>query len=139
MAESISFDTGLKEFDLNGGVTVRFNPTSVRFAERTYDAFDRIDKCYESYQGKISGVDDAKAFDIARDCESEILSILNELFGTDLSGLFEEIGPIDIANGLPVWLNLMLAVIDTLDSAFAEEKKKTNPRIKKYTEKYRRK
>ena len=43
-----------------------------------------------------------------------------------------------IADGLPIWANLMLAIIDEFDASFVAEKKKTNPRIQKYTKKYQR-
>ena len=38
----------------------------------------------------------------------------------------------------PVWCNLMLAVMDEIDTTFSREQKATNPRIAKYTEKYHR-
>lgn len=41
-----------------------------------------------------------------------------------------------LANGLAVWCNLMLAVMDEVDSTYAREQKATNPRIAKYTAKY---
>ena len=39
---------------------------------------------------------------------------------------------------LDVWTNFLLALMDETDSAFAREQKATNPRIQKYTAKYRR-
>ena len=41
-----------------------------------------------------------------------------------------------LANGLPVWCNLMLAVMDEIDSSFAREQKATNPKLQKYLNKY---
>ena len=41
-----------------------------------------------------------------------------------------------LADGLPVWANLIMAIIDTFDDEFAQEKKKKNPRLAKYTAKY---
>ena len=43
-----------------------------------------------------------------------------------------------MADGLPVWCNLMLAVMDEIDTTFAREQKATNARITKYTKKYNR-
>ena len=43
-----------------------------------------------------------------------------------------------MADGLPVWCNLMLAVMDEIDTSFAREQKRMNPRIAKYTAKYHR-
>lgn len=41
-----------------------------------------------------------------------------------------------LANGLPVWCNLMLDVMDEIDSSFAREQKATNPKLQKYLNKY---
>ena len=41
-----------------------------------------------------------------------------------------------MADGFPIWANFMLAIIDQFEGEFAEQKKKTNPRIQKYTAKY---
>ena len=46
--------------------------------------------------------------------------------------------PYAMADGLHVWTNFLLALMDETDSAFAREQKATNPRIQKYTAKYRR-
>ena len=43
-----------------------------------------------------------------------------------------------MADGLHVWTNFLLALMDETDSAFAREQKATNPRIQEYTAKYRR-
>ena len=42
-----------------------------------------------------------------------------------------------LADGLPVWCNLMLAVIDQIDTTFSREQKRTNPRIAKYTDRWK--
>ena len=43
-----------------------------------------------------------------------------------------------LSDGLPVWANLMLTIMDEIDTTFAREQKATNPRISKYTKKYQR-
>ena len=51
--------------------------------------------------------------------------------------LFGTMNVYALADGLPVWCNLMLAVIDQIDTSFAAEQKKTNPRIAKYTDRWK--
>jgi hypothetical protein len=41
-----------------------------------------------------------------------------------------------MADGLPAWCNLMLAIMDEIDTGFTREQKLTNPRVSKYTAKY---
>ena len=45
--KSISFDTGINEYDLCGKVTVRFNPTDVGFLEKLSDSFAALDLIQE--------------------------------------------------------------------------------------------
>lgn len=42
-----------------------------------------------------------------------------------------------LADGLPVWMNLMLAVLDVVDAKLAQENERANPRLEKYLAKYR--
>ena len=41
-------------------------------------------------------------------------------------------------SGLPVWCNLLLALMDEMDAALVREQKASNPRLKKYLDKYQR-
>ena len=64
---------------------------------------------------------------------------INGILGADVCGpLFGGMNLYALADGLPVWCNLMLAIMDECDSAFSREQMRTNPRIKKYTAKYHR-
>ena len=42
-----------------------------------------------------------------------------------------------MADGLPVWCNLMLCLIDNMNDTFTAEKKKTNPKLQKYLAKFK--
>ena len=125
----IRFETGIKRFNLNGSAEVDFNPTDTEFARRIYETFDSLDKKQEHYKEevkKISGT--SQIFDFARERDAEMRSICDAVFGG--------MNVYALADGLPVWCNLMLAVMDELDSSFAREQKATNARIAKYTSKY---
>ena len=37
--KSLTFDNGIEEYDLDGKVTVKFNPTDVAFLEKLSDSF----------------------------------------------------------------------------------------------------
>lgn len=138
MADVIKFDNGLREYSLNDAVTVRFNPTDMNFIQRVYDAFESMDKRQEAYKAEVEKVDDRSLFDLANRYDAEVRSEINGIFDTDVcTPLFGSMSVNTLADGLPIWANFFFAIIDTFDGAFAEEKRKTNPRIKKYTEKYR--
>ena len=44
-----------------------------------------------------------------------------------------------MADGLPVWCNLMLAVLDIVKESFDREQKAIDPRVQRFLEKYRKK
>ena len=140
MANIISFDTGVKEFNINNAVTVWFNPTDLNFVERVFNGLEDLDKLYEKYQSEVDKVEDREVFDLARRIEADARGIINGIFGDDVCApLFGDMSINTISDSFPVWANFLLAVIEQFDDAFTEEKKKTNPRIKKYTAKYSKK
>ena len=78
-----------------------------------------------------------EVFETARKMDEEMREIINDVFGFDIcSTLFGEMNVYALADGLPVWANLMLAIMDEVDTTFAREQKATNPRVSKYTKKY---
>ena len=137
MADIISFDSGLKEFDVNGKVTVCFNPTDMTFIEKVYDLLERMDKRNEKFTAEVNQSDGKELFEISRRFDKEAREELNGLFGDDVcTPLFGTMALNTIADGLPVWANFIFAVIDLFDASITAERAKTNPRIKKYTDKY---
>lgn len=137
MAE-IKFETGLKSFDINGAYTVTFAPTDLAFIERVYTALENMDKKQDKYKELAEQASDRDVFDLARKRDSEAREEINAIFGADIcSAVFGSLNVFTVADGFPVWANFLLAIIDQLDGSFAEEKKKTNPRIAKYTAKYK--
>lgn len=138
MAE-IRFDTGLKTFDINGAYTVTFSPTDLNFIERVYTALDNMDKRQDGYKSVVDAATDKEVFQLAHKMDTEAREEINAIFGEDIcSAVFGSLNVFAVADGLPIWANFLLALIDQLDGAFAAEKKKTNPRIQKYTAKYKR-
>lgn len=139
--KELSFETGLVTYSLNGKCEVSFNPTDSNFVERLYAAFEELDKKQEAYKRELEQMSDKrKVFDCARERDAEMRGMLDGVFGAPVSdALFGEMNVYSVAGGLPVWCNLMLAVMEEIDTAFAREQKATNPRIAKYTAKYQKK
>jgi hypothetical protein len=136
--KELNFDSGLVAYSLNGKCEVSFNPTDSSFVERLYKSFEELDKKQEGYKASMEKMQDKKEiFDFARERDAEMRGILDTVFGVPVSdALFGDMNVYAIANGLPVWCNLMLAIMDEVDTAFAREQKAANPRIAKYTAKY---
>lgn len=139
--KELNFETGLVTYDLNGKCEVSFNPTDSNFVERLYTAFEELDKKQEGYKAQVDKMADKKEiFEFARERDAEMRTIIDGVFDAPVSdALFGGMNVYAVAGGLPVWCNLMLAVMDESDTTFAREQKSTNSRIAKYTAKYKRK
>ena len=138
--KELVFDTGLVTYSLNGKCEVSFNPTDSEFVERLFNAFDSLDKRQEKYREQIGKEpDNRKVFEISKAMDTEMRKIVDGVFGVSVcESVFGSMNVYSLAGGLPVWCNLLLAIMDEIDTSFAREQKATNARIKKYTEKYHR-
>lgn len=135
---TLNFETGLAAFSVNGRAEITFNPTDSNFVERLFNAFDTLDKKQEAYKEEVAKVGDKKeVFQIARRRDAEMRKLIDGVFETPVCGdIFGGMNVYAMADGLPVWCNFLLAVMDEIDTTFAKEQKATNPRIAKYTAKY---
>lgn len=138
MMKELNFDSGLVTYSLNGKCEVSFNPTDSNFVERLYSAFEELDKKQEGYKAQVEKMANKREiFDFARERDTEMRGIIDGVFEAPVSdAVFCGMNVYAVANGLPVWCNLMLAVMDEIDTTFAREQKATNPRLQKYLAKY---
>lgn len=134
----LNFDSGLVTFKINGCVEVTFNPADTAFVERLYKAFDDLESKQEKYKAEVEALsNNAEVFDYARERDAEMRKILDSLFEVPVcDSLFKGMSVYAIANGLPVWMNFLMAIIDEVEANYAREQKAQNPRIAKYTQKY---
>ena len=137
--KALQFDTGVVSYDLNGVIKIQFNPTDTVFIERLFNTFDALDKKQVAYEDEIKRTADKREiFKIARQRDAEMRQMVDEALGAPVcDALFGGLNVYALAGGLPVWANLLLAVMDEIDTAFAREQKLTDGRIRKYSEKYR--
>lgn len=137
MAE-LKFETGVVDFDVNKKTKISFNPTDSTFVEKLFNAFESLDKRQEAYKAEVERTANKREiFDTARKMDAEMRETIDGIFDHPVcADLFGPMNVYALANGLPVWCNFMLAVMDEVDTTFAREQKATNPRIQKYTAKY---
>lgn len=136
--KELNFESGLVSYSLNGKCEVSFNPTDSNFAERLFSAFEDLDKKQESYKAEIEKMANKREiFDFARERDAEMRDVIDGIFEAPVSeAVFGNMNVYALAGGLPVWSNLLLAIMDEIDTTFAREQKATNPRLAKYTAKY---
>lgn len=138
--KELQINTGVESYQINGQFAVTFNPTDSAFVERLFSAFDGLDSKQESYKAEIEKIGDRREiFAVARKRDEEMREMIDSVLGAGCcAAVFGDMNVYAMAEGLPVWANLLLAVIDEIDTTFAREQKATNPRIEKYLKKYHR-
>ena len=136
--KELNFESGLVTYSLNGKCEVSFNPTDSNFVERLYSAFEELDKKQEGYRSQVEKMANKREiFDFARERDAEMRGIIDGVFEAPVSdAVFGGMNVYAVAGGLPVWCNLMLAIMDEIDTTFSREQKATNPRMQKYLSKY---
>lgn len=135
---NLTIDTGVVEYTLNDKYTVVFNPTDLGFTERLYKTFEDLDKRHEAYKDKVSKTaKTTEIFDLAREMNAHMRQELDILLGDGMcDAVFGDTNVYAFAGGCPLWANLLLAIMDEVDNAYAREQKAVNPRIEKYMKKY---
>jgi hypothetical protein len=139
-SKKLSFADGLVSYDLNGKFELTFNPTDSAFVERLFNTFDALDKKQEEYRAEVEKADRREVFEIARKRDAEMRDMIDSALDAPVcDAVFGRMNVYALADGLPAWANLLLAIMDEIDTSFSREQKQTNIRIRKYSEKYKRK
>lgn len=135
--QELNISTGLVTYKVNGKLEVTLNPTDIAFVEKLYSVFEELDKKQEAYKAEINAADKREVFHVADRMDTELREMVNGAFGMDIcSAVFGNMSVCAMADGLPLWANLLLGFMDVVDDTFISEQKKTSTRITKYSSKY---
>ena len=134
---TLNFNTGVVKHSINGKYEVEFNPTDVFFGECLLSAFEELEKKQGNKQEALEKATPKEALSLARKWDGEMREVIDGVFGGPLcANVFGDTCVYALADGLPIWVNLLLCIMDEMDVAIVREKKATDPRIAKYTKKY---
>ena len=137
MAKTLSFDTGINEYDINGAVKVRFNPADEGFITKLYDTISSLEITQSEF---VNDTGDAREFfESFKSLDESMRATIDGLLGEGVSdAVFPNINCYALADGLPVWVNLLLAITDEIENALSEEQGKSDPRLSKISERNKR-
>lgn len=132
--------SGKREYNLGGKVTVEFSPTDMDFVERAMGVMRTAEENQKAISEELKNADADQVFAIARRRDGEMRDLVNGLFGVDVcTPLFGTMNSFAISDGLPLWANVVMAVLDECYDNVPEEEKAVRYRIDKYTKKYQKK
>ena len=117
--EQLNFDSGVKEYQINGKGVLRFNPGDPNVYARFMDSMDEIQKVEKEMVAKAdalnrdSAIAGEKVLSIMRETDQKMKSILNGIFGheNDFDKILENVNLMAVAsNGERVITNLIAAL-----------------------------
>lgn len=133
--QSISFDEGYKEFSINGDESrvIRFNPKDFGILTRmesTLSDFSELEKkLKESNEDDFVGV--------LKDVEETIYIKMDEIFNADVHDIiFNHQSPVALVGGEFLFMRVINAIIPIMEKEINKERKESEKRMAKYTEKY---
>jgi hypothetical protein len=129
MANIITLDTGVRDYEING-FQAKFNPTDESFIARVEEAFESLD----GLQDHIKEVEGFSSF-VGLDAQMRV-TIDGVLGEGAADAIFPGVNCYSLSGGLPLWLNLMYALVDEISEACEAEFGKTDERVKHYNDKY---
>ena len=129
MAKTLSFETGIVDYEING-VPVSFNPTDETFVSGLYATFGSLERLQTAF---AEGDGFEKFTELDRDMRAQIDGLLGE--GAS-DGLFPNMNCYALADGLPAWTNLFMALLYETVGAYEREFGKTDARVKAHRKKY---
>ena len=135
----LNFNTGVESFPVNGVPDVlRFNPTDIELLRKIYVSMKDLEAKQKERNSAQSDSDDIiDTLNKAKQLDTEMRGIIDGVFGDGLCNkIFGDESLYASADGLPVWQNFILAVIDLFDEATKREAALSNEKIQKYVKKY---
>ena len=129
----IKVNTGLVTYNLGGKVEVEFNPTDIAFGDRIYRAIDAL--CAIQERAYPEETRDFLAFMMENDEEAR--DIIDGLFDKEVCRpLFGLVSVFALADGLPLWANLLMAILQQMKEGSDKRIKEVEKKIAKYTKDY---
>ena len=136
----LTINNGVKAYTVNGiENALYFNPLDADFAKRILDTIPKCQKIMENK--RVSKDDEAEIlFQKLREADKEIRAAIDEAFSQPAcEKIFAETRVTALADGLPLWMNLILAIVDEIDSNISSVDKQSSKKLQYYTSKYMKK
>lgn len=125
------------EYTING-TAVTFMPTDLTWVEQFMHMVESIEARIPITQEEQKAIDeDPKAvFAVARRRDRDIREEIDRVFGDGAASAIYPGNMMTLSEGLPIWLNFVLTIMDKIEAVMNEQQSISGPRIDKYTAKF---
>ena len=133
---ALNYTAGKREYTLPNGALIHFDPCDAEFANKVILAVRNCQKIQSSFPKEPMGdLDEQLSF--IQKMNADIRQEIDTAFGEPVA---EKAccgsSPSAISDGLPVWMNFLMAVIDEIDANMPEGEKRSRARVQQYMDKY---
>lgn len=132
--ETLIIDEGLKSFAINNDENrvIKFNPSDMSILHRVEETLANVEKEMKKYEDKkIDGKTEKKISEFI--CEQ-----IDYIFNAKVSDVvFNGTSPLSTIKGVPYYVRFIEAVKPIIEEEILSERKASEEKIKKYTEKYK--
>lgn len=137
-----NINTGAKveEYNIDGKIVLRFNPADATFVKNFNAAFKALAEAQSELAEAAKNADDEAFFEASAATNTKLRGILNDLFGDDIcTPIWGTADLTALSDGLPLWFNFMMALIDEIDADMKNVKDVRSARLDAYLAKYQKK
>ena len=134
--QSISFDEGYKEFAINNDENrvIRFNPKDFGILTRIEDTLSD----FEALEKKLKDGNEEEFTNNLREAEKVVHEKIDSIFNANVHDIiFNHQSPISLVGGEFLFMRVIEALIPIVEKEVKYEMQKSEKRMSKYTEKYK--
>ena len=132
--ETLIIDEGLKAFAINNDENrvIKFNPSDMSILHRVEESLVNVEKEMKKYEDKkVDGKTEKKISEF-------ICKQIDYIFNSKVSDVvFNGTSPLSTIKGVPYYVRFIEAVKPIIEEEILAERKASEEKIKKYTEKYK--
>lgn len=134
--QSISFDEGYKEFAINNDENrvIRFNPKDFGILTRMEDTLS----AFEALEKKLKDGNEEEFTNNLREAEKVVHEKIDSIFNANVHEIiFNHQSPISLVGGEFLFMRVIEALVPIVEKEVKYEMQKSEKRMSKYTEKYK--
>ena len=132
--ETLIIDEGLKSFAINNDENrvIKFNPSDMSILHRVEETLANVEKEMKKYEDKKFDGETEKKI------SKFICNQIDYIFNSKVSDVvFNGTSPLSTIKGIPYYVRFIEAVKPIIEEEILTERKASEEKIKKYTEKYK--